>query len=108
MSTSQPVAAGVSSSKPLPGQSNRSSQNFQFLAVPGSGNVTVSINSNPNGGQINCKLMQDVTGTDPVIASLAQGTSFPAAQVQTGNNYYLSNPANSGGLNFEVTFSASV
>lgn len=105
MSTIQPLAAAVSESQPLPGQDNRSGPNFQFVELPSSGDITVSINGS-NG--LTCSLMQDVSGRDPVVTSLTNGSSFAASKVKTSNNYYLASPSGANSQNFAVTFSGSV
>lgn len=106
MSTIQPVAAAVSESQPLPGQDNRSGPNFQFVELPSSGDITVSV-SGSNG--VTCSLMQDVSGgRDPVVTSLTNGSTFSATKVKTSNNYYLASPSGASGQNFAVTFSGAV
>ena len=102
MATYQPIAAQVSAPGPLSGQKNRSSNNFQFLEVPSSGNITASM---PGG--ITCSIMQDVSGTDPVITTIQNGSSFAASKVKTGNNYYYATPGGTS-TNFEVTLSGDV
>ena len=103
MSTNQSIAAQVSAPKPLSGQKNRSSNNFQFLEVPSSGNVTVSM---PGG--ITCSIMQDVSGgTDPVITTIANSSAFPASKVKKGTNYYYATPGGAS-TNFAVTLSGDI
>ena len=104
MSTIQPVAAQVSAPKPLSGQDNRSSNNFQFLQVPSSGNITAAM---PAG--ITCAIMQDVSGgRDPVVATISNGQGFPASKVSKSDNYYLATPGGTNGQNFEVTLSGTI
>ena len=99
----QPIAAQVSAPKPLSGQKARASENFQFLAVPSSGSITVSM---PSG--ISCILSQDIkAGNDKEIAPISNGTSFQASKVQTGNNYYFASPAGAP-TNFAVTLSGDI
>lgn len=106
MSTIQPIAAAVSESQPLPGQDNRSGPNFQFVELPSSGDITVTI-TGANG--VTCSLMQDVSGgRDPVVTSLTNGSSFAASKVKTSNNYYLASPSGASGQNFAATFMALV
>ena len=104
MSTIQPVAAQVSAPKPLAGQDNRSSNNFQFLQVPTSGSITASM---PSG--ITCAIMKDISGgRDPVITTVSNGSSFDASKVSKSDNYYLASPSGTNGANFEVTLSGSL
>jgi hypothetical protein len=103
MATYQPIAAQVSAPAPLSGQKNRSSNNFQFLEVPSSGNVTASM---PGG--ISCSIMQDVSGgTDPIITTVTNGSTFAASKVKKGTNYYYASPGGAP-TNFEVTLSGDV
>jgi hypothetical protein len=102
MATNQSIAAQVSAPKPLSGQNNRSSNNFQFLEVPSSGSITASM---PGG--VTCSIMQDVSGTDPIITTIQNGSSFPASKVKTGNNYYFATPGSTS-TNFAVTLSGDI
>jgi hypothetical protein len=103
MAIYQPIAAQVSAPAPLSGQKNRSSNNFQFLKVPASGNITASMS-----GGITCSIMQDVSGgTDPVITTITNGSAFPASKVKMSTNYYYATPGGAG-TNFEVTLSGDV
>src|SRR3954447_19524959 len=100
---SQPYAAGSSSSKPLPGQDNRSGPNFQFVSVPTSGNLTASFTSS-SSSSIDCTIMQDVSGgRDPIIATIRDGATVAASKFKTGTNYYLASPNGPGSTNFAVT-----
>jgi hypothetical protein len=103
MATNQSIAAQVSAPKPLSGQKNRSSNNFQFLGVPAGGNIITA--SLPD--KVTCTIMQDVTGTDPIITSLENGSSFPASKVQAGKDYYFATP-NGTTTNFAVTLSGAL
>jgi hypothetical protein len=103
MATNQAIASQVSAPKPLSGQKARSSNNFQFLKVPVSGSISASM---PAG--IACTLSQDITaGNDKVIATLSNGSSFPASSVKTGTNYYYATPGGAA-TNFAVTLSGDV
>ena len=105
MST-QPIAAGVSESKPLKGQDNRSGPNFQFVELPRAGDVTVSI-TGANG--VTCAMMEDVSGgRDPVVASLSNGATFAASKVKTGKSYYLASPNGTAGENFSILFTVNL
>ena len=87
--TIQPIAAQVSAPKPLHGQDNRSSDNFQFLALPSHGDITASMPSS-----ITCAIMQDVSGgRDPVVTTLSNGGSFSVSKVSKKDNYYLASPS---------------
>ena len=102
MATNQSLAAQVSAPKPLSGQKNRSSNNFQFLAVPANGSIYVSMPK-----LITCTIMEDVSGTDPILTSIEDGATFSASKVKTGKNYYFATP-NGTGTNFAVTLSGEV
>ncbi|HTG31449.1 MAG TPA: hypothetical protein VLB76_00860 [Thermoanaerobaculia bacterium] len=102
MSTNQSIAAQVSAPKPLSGQKNRSSENFKFLQVPASGNITVSMPDSTT-----CSIMQDVSGTDPVVTTIQNGAAFPSSKVKTGNNYYFATPGGTS-TNFAVTLSGDL
>jgi len=102
MATNQAIAAQVSAPKPLSGQKNRSSNNFQFLEVPSSGNITATM---PSG--VSCSIMQDVSGTDPIITTITNGSTFPASKVQTGKNYYYASPGGTS-VNFSATLSGDI
>lgn len=99
----QAIASQVSAPKPLSGQKARSSNNFQFLEVPGSGAISVSM---PSG--ISCILSQDIkNGNDKEIAPISNGTSFLASKVKTNTNYYFATPAGAP-TNFAVTLNGDV
>lgn len=81
------IAAGVSATGPLPGQSHRSGPNFQLLSNNGQ---TVSIQA-PTGVVFDIK--QDVTGTDPTpVSDASNGTQVGGGVLETGKNYYIANP----------------
>ena len=102
MATYQSIAAQVSAPKPLDGENSRSSQNFEFLAVPATGNITVSMPAGIDGA-----LRRDVTGSDPLVHTISDGYSFAASDVETGDDYYIASPSGAS-LNYIVTFSGSV
>jgi hypothetical protein len=102
MATNQAIAAQVSAPAPLSGQKNRSSNNFQFLEVPSSGSITAAM---PDG--VTCSIMQDVSGTDPVVTTITNGSSFAASKVKTGNNYYYATPSGTS-TNFAATLSGAI
>lgn len=104
----QDIGAVVSLPSPQSGQLNRSSNNFQFLAVPGSGSITASIQGNGNAGTLTCVLVHDIGGGNDVdISPIQQGQTFAASLVETGANYYIASP-NGAGTNFAVFFSGDV
>lgn len=101
---SQPYASGVSSSKPLAGQDNRSGENFSFFTLPSSGSLTVQVQDNPNATTLTCTVMEDVSGgRDPVVASLSNGATVAVSKFSTSKNYYLASP-NGTSANFAVIF----
>ena len=96
------IASVVSAPKPLPGQNNRSSQNFQLVSNDGN-QITAGC---PGGIVFN--IMKDVSwGTDPVVVEDATNeTVIPGGKLDTGTNYYIANPKNASS-NFNVTLSQS-
>ena len=100
---SSPIAAAVSAPSPLPGEESRSGPNFLFLNVPSPGNLVTANLLGANG--VGCALMQQITGEpDVYIAGISNGSTFDAAKVRVGTNYYLASPSGASGQNFEVTF----
>ncbi|XXF75348.1 hypothetical protein P2318_20000 [Myxococcaceae bacterium GXIMD 01537] len=104
-STAVTYASVVSQPKPLDGQKNRSSGDFQFKSLP-SGNLTVTFSGNPAANSILCVVMKDRKfGTDPIITELTQGMALAPDVFETGTNYYIAAPKNAGEQEFTVTFS---
>ncbi|HWM94366.1 MAG TPA: hypothetical protein VN493_26660 [Thermoanaerobaculia bacterium] len=106
---SQPVASVTSSAAPIKGYKNNSSPNFQFLELPASGNLTVSIDNSSSSGAISFTLWH-VRGGLPdqtVAKGLKDGATLAiSGNVSVGANYYIGNPSNAGGRNFVVIFLA--
>ncbi len=97
------VGAIVSEPYPMPGQSNRSSFDFQLLAIENDA-VTLAIVDNPNLSRIKFNIYRDKSGKDPVVASnVGNGSQIKGLEV--GADYYIGNPSNPGGLNFGVIVS---
>jgi hypothetical protein len=106
----QSIAAIASEPGPEPGQTNRSSPNFQFLSVPSSGNTISVLFTGASGAPgITATLMHDLGGAnDEVIAALTQNGTFSADKVSTGDfNYYIASPDNATS-NFVVYFQGNV
>ncbi|HSG40331.1 MAG TPA: hypothetical protein VLE27_11885 [Thermoanaerobaculia bacterium] len=105
---SQPIASATSAPGPINGNNNNSSLNFQFLELPASGNLSVTIENNPNSGSISCALWHVKGGLpDQKLQTLTNGATVPVSDVELGANYYIGNPSNAGGQNFVVAFLAS-
>ena len=101
--SNQEIASVVSEDAPLEGQAHRSSPDFQFSAVPESGNISVVM---PDG--ITATLMHEKGAwPDENVAAIANGTAFDADKVETGANYYIADPSGASG-NFIVTFNGNV
>lgn len=94
------VGAIVSEPNPMPGQSNRSSFDFQLIAIDND-TVTLTLVDNPNLSRIKFNIYKDKSGKDPVVASNV-GNGSAIKGLETGANYYIGNPSNPGGLNFGV------
>jgi hypothetical protein len=99
----QPYAAAISSNQPLRGQENRSGPNFQFVSVPRIGELTVTITS-PSSSEIECSVMEDKSGRDPVVTLIRNGITVDASKFDDNKKYYLASPNTAGRTNFEVTF----
>ncbi|HKI02220.1 MAG TPA: hypothetical protein VKK31_09580 [Thermoanaerobaculia bacterium] len=106
---SQVVASVTSAAGPINGNENNSSPDFQFVELPASGNLTVTVSGNPNSNSISFKLWRDISNwpdkeaTDEVLTN---NSTFPVSDVDMGDNYYIGNPSNAGGQTFVVTFTA--
>jgi hypothetical protein len=106
---SQVVASVTSAAGPINGNQNNSSPDFQFVELPASGNLTVTVSDNPNSSAITFNLWRDISNwPDNQInkAPLTNGSTLPVSDVEMGNEYYIGNPSNAGGQTFVVTFSA--
>jgi hypothetical protein len=106
---SQPVASATSAPGTINGNQNNSSLDFQFLTLPPSGSLTVSIDDNPNAGAITFTLWHEKGGMpdQPVSGGtgLRNGSTVQVSgNLEMGANYYIGNPSNAGGQNFVVTF----
>jgi hypothetical protein len=100
----QPYAAAISSNKPLRGQDNRSGPNFQFVSVPRTGNLTVTV-TGESAASLECAIMEDVSGgRDPIITTIRNGSTVDASKFKDDKRYYLASPNGTGRTNFEVTF----
>lgn len=104
MPETQPYGATVSSHKPLSGQENRSSGNFKFIDLPKVGDLTVAITGNPNSAAIDCVVMEDVSGRDPLITTIRNGSKVAVSKLRGDNNYYIATPNGAGSKNFQVSF----
>lgn len=104
---SKPVAAVTSAPSQIGGNDNNTSLDFQFLELPASGNLTVSIENNPNPGGITFNLWHSEAGRDGKVATdLKSGSLILASSVSEGDDYYIGNASNAGGQNFVVVFLA--
>jgi len=105
---SEPVASATSAPGPIGGNKNNSSLNFQFLELPASGNLSVSVENNPNVSSISFTLWHVKGGLpdEKVATGLKNGSTFAVSGVELGANYYVGNPSNAGGQNFVAAFLA--
>ncbi|HEX6903840.1 MAG TPA: hypothetical protein VF789_29285 [Thermoanaerobaculia bacterium] len=106
---SQVVASVTSAAGPIDGNENNSSPDFQFVELPASGNLTVTVSDNPNAGSISFYLWKDINNwpdKKAVDYSLSNNSTFPVSDVEMGDSYYIGNPSNAGGQTFVVTFTA--
>ncbi len=106
---SQVVASVTSAAGPIDGNENNSSPDFQFVELPASGNITVTISDNANANSISFYLWQDINNWPDKKATdelLTNNATFPVSDVAVGDNYYIGNPSNAGGQTFVVTFTA--
>jgi hypothetical protein len=106
---SQVVASVTSAAGPINGNENNSSPDFQFLELPASGNLTVTVSGNPNASSITFNLWKDINNwPDKEVnqAPLGNNSTLPVSDVQMGDEYYIGNPSNAGGQTFVVTFTA--
>lgn len=102
---SQPYGAAISGKSPEPNQDHRSGPNFRFLPdLPSTGNLTVTITGTPNPASASAKLYRDKSFSDEFIANLSNGATFAASLVNSGDDYYVSDPK-SATEDFVVYFS---
>jgi hypothetical protein len=102
--TPTPMAAGVSQATPLEGQKARSGPDFQFLPLPTSGSLLITITGSVTG--IKADLMQDKSGVDKFIQTLKDGDTIDVTLLSNGGSYYIAKPDKAGGAAFLVTFSS--
>lgn len=102
------VASVVSAPAPIDGNDHNSSKDFQFVNLPGGGNLTVQITDNPNADNITFNLWEDINNRrdQTVETDLHNGSTFPADRVDEDDEYYIGDPANADDQNFTVTFLA--
>ena len=106
---SQVVASVTSASGPINGNEHNSSPDFQFVELPATGNLTVTISNNPNADSITFYLWRDIKSwpdNKPVDYSLGNNSTFPVSDVSMGDYYYIGDPSNADGQTFVVTFTA--
>jgi len=107
---SQVVASVTSAAGPINGNENNSSPDFQFVELPASGNLTITISDNPNANSISFNLWRDINNwPDSEVKGgegLTNNSTLPVSSVEMGDEYYIGNPSNAGGQTFVVTFTA--
>lgn len=106
----QRIAEILSAPAPLDGQKNRSSENFQFMALPNpSTSVTGQVSGNPNASQIDATIVHDIgLRNDQNVGQISNGQVTITQPLELGANYYIASPANAGGVAFTVTFFGNV
>ena len=105
---SQVVASVTSAAGPINGNENNSSPDFQFVELPATGNLTITVSDNPNASSITFNLWRDINNwpDKEIETGLMNNSTMPATNVETSDKYYIGNPSNAGGQTFVVTFSA--
>ena len=106
----QIIATVESSASPLDGQKNRSSENFEFLALPTpSTSVTGQVTGNPNASQIDASIMHDIKfANDEIVGQISNGVVTITQDLEMGASYYIASPANAGSAQFTVTFYGNI
>ncbi len=107
---SQVVASVTSAAGPINGNENNSSPDFQFVELPASGNLTITVSDNPNASSISFNLWRDINNwPDKEVKGgegLTNNSTLPVSAVEMDDKYYIGNPSNAGGQTFVVTFTA--
>jgi hypothetical protein len=105
---SQVVASVTSAAGPINGNEHNSSPDFQFVELPASGNLTITISNNQYASTISFNLWQDKNNwpDNEIATGLTNNSTIPVSDVSMGNEYYIGDPSNAGGQTFVVTFSA--
>lgn len=106
----QLIATVVSQASPIDGQKNRSSEDFQFLALPNpTTSVTGSVTGNPNAASIDATIMHDINNrTDQIVGQISNGQVTITQELEMGANYYIASPANAGSASFTVNFYGNI
>lgn len=103
----QEIASVTSKPQPLPGQKNRSSEDFQFTALPDpSTTVTGQVSKeNPNYSTIDASIMHDQRlRNDEIVGQIADGKVVITQTLELGAKYYIASPANAANQDFAVIF----
>jgi hypothetical protein len=105
---SQVVASVTSAAGPINGNENNSSPDFQFVELPASGNLAVTVSGNPNSSSISFNLWRDINNwpDKEIVTGLTNDSTLPVSEVEMSDKYYIGNPSNAGGQTFVVTFTA--
>lgn len=106
----QLIATVVSEASPLDGQKNRSSENFEFLALPNpTTSVTGQVSGNPNASSIDASIMQDLKfQIDKIVGQIANGQVVITQELEADGKYYIASPANAGSAEFTVNFYGNI
>ena len=106
----QLIATIVSEASPLDGQKNRSSENFEFLALPDpTTSVTGQVSGNPNAASIDASIFRDITlANDQIVGQIADGQVIITQELKVGDKYYIASPANAGSTSFTVNFYGNI
>jgi hypothetical protein len=82
------IAAAVSASTPLAGQSDRSGPDFSLL---GNNNDQITVTCPP--GVTGFDIKQDKGGSDPTaVKNVRNGLPIAGSALSAGNNYYIASP----------------
>jgi 1-phosphatidylinositol phosphodiesterase len=106
----QLIATVVSEASPLEGQKNRSSENFEFLALPTpTTSVTGQVSGNPNAASIDASIFRDINNrVDQIVGQISNGQVVITQELEMGDKYYIASPANAGSAEFTVSFYGNI
>lgn len=106
----QLIATVVSEASPLADQKNRSSENFEFLALPNpTTSVTGQVSGNPNSASIDASIFQDINNrVDQIVGQISNGQVVITQELEMDGKYYIASPANAGSAEFTVSFYGNI
>lgn len=104
------IASVVSAPGPINGNEHNSSPNFQFVAVPTNGLITINITNSDYADQISFTLWKDKSmwPDSEVATQLKNNSTISYDDVEVGDTYYIGDPSNANNQNFTVIFTANM